>query len=135
MSFQSEWANVVEAALDKLRNKRASMISAICHDVIDLTPVDTGLLKNSWRANIGETVAEDDGKEDWSGQGEDSHTDVQATISAMDLTDTVTFANHRHYAEYIEYDGHSKKAPAGMLRISIAKWPILAEIKSSREGR
>lgn len=124
MSFVEQWFTVTQNALDKLRDIRANKIGSVCSDVIELTPVDSGLLKNSWRTNVGETPAPDDGKEDWSGQGKDSHIDLVATLSSMGLTDTITFANHRDYAEYIEFDGHSGKAPAGMLRISLSKWSL-----------
>lgn len=125
MSFLEQWLSVSQNALDKLRDLRANKIGSVCHDVIELTPVDSGYLKNSWRTNVGNDPAPDDEKQDTTGSGIDSHTDLVATLSSMGLTDTITFANHRHYAEYIEFDGHSStKAPAGMLRVALSKWSL-----------
>jgi hypothetical protein len=95
-------------------------IRDLCKAIIDDTPVDTGRLRGNWQPDLngfkdkaslinydktGATIAK-----------------VDRVLSAFEIGDTFTMTNNLIYAPIIEYTGHSKKAPRGMMRINLSKF-------------
>ena len=95
------------------------LIFDIQADVMKATPVDTGLLMSSWFVGLGvepgniPTVAD---------QGAAAKTAAVSTLAGFHWGNTVYLTNNQVYAYPIEFLGHSKvKAPAGMLRVTVAR--------------
>jgi hypothetical protein len=87
--------------------------------VVNNTPVATGLLRGNWQATIDAPATGTIEREDKSGQAT-----IQAAMPAIkQMTGRVFWlSNNLPYAYRIEYEGHSSiKAPAGMVRVSIAE--------------
>ena len=78
------------------------------------TPVDTGILANNWRPS---TDTPKDGTVDHA-DNSGQMADVEVTVAAS-VGGVYWLVNNLPYAHPIEFDGHSEKAPAGMLRVAI----------------
>lgn len=97
------------------KNRMASVQKEACKEISTLiatrTPVDTGELRKSWTPSIGSIKADNSGGES-----------IAAVVSRLKVGDTYNFANAQPYVRRIEYEGHSKQAPQGMFRRSVAEW-------------
>lgn len=80
------------------------------------TPVLDGGLIASWNFAVG---AADKSIHEG---GRDSLGVLRSDVNLFGLGDIAYFTNSQPYAMRIEYDGHSQRAAAGMMRISIAHW-------------
>jgi hypothetical protein len=88
--------------------------------VIMKSPVDTGRFRGNWQCAIsampaGTLVLDDKGG---------TATLAKATAVALGLKagETIYLVNNLEYARALEY-GHSKQAPAGVVRITVAEFP------------
>ena len=87
--------------------------------VVNNTPVDTGRLRGNWQATVDAPATGTIERDDKSGQAT-----IQAAMPAIKQKTGRVFwlSNNLPYARRIEYEGHSSiKAPAGMVRVSIAE--------------
>lgn len=87
--------------------------------VVNNTPVDTGRLRGNWQATIDVPATGTLERDDKAGQAT-----IQAAMPAIAQMPGRVFwlSNNLPYARRIEYEGHSSiKAPAGMVRVSIAE--------------
>ena len=85
--------------------------------VIKMTPVDTGRAKGNWQCTIGAPAS---GETDTLSEG-------AALIAMIGVVprgagQCVFLTNNLPYIQRLEYDAHSSQAPAGMVRISIARF-------------
>lgn len=104
---------------------RFQAITTLCGHIIDDTPVDSGALRGSWRTNEGSVSTETEPRLDESGK--EPKAECTAVVGSSNLDSEIYFSNPLHYAEYIEFDGHSSvKAPEGMVRKNLARWPDIA---------
>lgn len=87
-------------------------------DVMKATPVDTGLLRASWFVGVNTEPLDKPEKPD---DGAAAATQAFRTLSQFKWGDTIYITNNQVYAWSIEY-GHSKQAPAGMARITLARY-------------
>ena len=77
-----------------------------------MTPVDTGRARGNWQCTIGSPfVGENDNG---------SNSQIISTIPEH-AGSVVYLSNNLPYISALEY-GHSKQAPAGMVRVSIARF-------------
>lgn len=96
--------------------KRAIGIELFNKIIMD-TPVDTGRLAGNWQTS---TAKPKGGELDTAGASE-AITEAITVTSKSKFDDDLYLANNLPYAAVIEYEGHSKKAPDGMVRRNIAK--------------
>ena len=111
----SRFAKKAEAATDAVVRK---VTIDLFHDVVRRTPVDTGRLKANWQVSQNVPVSGTLTTTDKSGA-----TTIAAITVGVGGAGSVTYlANNLPYAHRIEYDGWSHtKAPAGMVRVSMAR--------------
>lgn len=113
----------IQRFVDKAKGNLDLVVRKVSLDlfkrVIMKSPVDTGRFKGNWQVAIGSIPA---------GVLEVNDKDGTATISrvtaeAMNLRagETIYLVNNLDYARALEY-GHSKQAPAGMVRLSVAEY-------------
>lgn len=131
MSFARDvqtFAQKAEKALDK--TVRAVTFS-LFREVIQRTPVDTGRLKGNWQTSTGSPVTTTLTRTDPTGA-----TTIAAIWSGMGGLGSVSYmSNALPYAARIEYDGHSSvKAPAGMVRVSMARIHSIVQ-KAARDNK
>ena len=107
-------------AIAKRRNRRVEDIAAetlidTFTSIIERTPVDSGRLQGEWQTTLETPAAATAGQR----QKAQAVLELVATIDEPAL---YFFSNNMPYAYRIEYEGWSKvKAPAGMVRVSIAE--------------
>lgn len=115
--------------------KRLS-IGVLATLIVEETPILSGSLQNSWNANIGPPLPKNV-TIDSSNPTPARIGDFIATINGITLDGPFSFANGQPYAHRIEYEGWSKKkAPAGMLRTSLAVFSLIVDeqVRSVRAG-
>lgn len=123
MSWDSQLKAYKKLVIEEATKQyRAAILQVMIGTIMD-TPVLEGRLRGDWRASIGDVASRmGSGKIDRTGS-----ITVQAATTVLrgvKVTDDVFFVNSMPYAERIEYDGWSTvKAPQGMLRRNMAKWP------------
>ncbi|CAH9015416.1 coil containing protein [Vibrio phage 137E35-1] len=100
-------------------NRRALL--ALSRRIILKTPVDTGIARNGWTFGVG-IQAEPQG---------DSLNAIVVAIEPMKIGQLGYFINVVPYILALEY-GHSKQAPAGMVRLSVNQWDRIVK-KATRE--
>lgn len=88
--------------------------------VIMKSPVDEGRFKGNWQVAIGSIPAGTLDIDDKSGTA----TLARVTAETLNLKagDTIYLVNNLSYARRLEY-GHSKQAPAGVVRITVQEFP------------
>jgi len=98
--------------------------------VIEDTPVDTGLLVNNWQLGVNTVPTEKIDSVDPTRQL--AFNRIALAVRSSKMTDELNFVNNADHFVPIEFDGHSQgKAPFGMLRINLAQWDeIVAEINN-----
>lgn len=87
--------------------------------VIMKSPVDTGRFKGNWQVAIGAIPAGTIEVDDKSGAV--SIARVDAAVLGLRAGDVIYLVNNLEYARALEY-GHSKQAPGGMVRLSVAEY-------------
>jgi len=92
---------------------------ALTSRVIKETPVDTGRLRNNWQSSIGGPLRGELSGADKTGAGAIRR--ANSTIANLDLGETFYFTNNLPYAARIEFEGWSKQAPSGMLRVNVER--------------
>ena len=88
-------------------------------DVMKETPVDTGLLRSSWFVAL---TAPSGKKATSSDSGAEAKVSAMDSLKAFNWGDTAFLTNNLEYAAFIEFGGSKVKAPAGMLRITVARY-------------
>lgn len=131
MSLKDDINAMSNDALDFLIGARNGAIESLCGKIIDDTPVLTGALRGSWRTSVDEPNYDSTPRIDPSGnEPKEELSDVLSKVKDED----VCFTNSLPYSESIEFDGHSQKAPEGMVRKNLALWPSLVSDFSSGRG-
>lgn len=98
--------------------------------VIQKSPVDTGRFKSNWLCAVGTIPA-----------GTTLAIDVTAAITRMEAAalgaktgDVIYLVNNLPYARALEY-GHSKQAPAGMVRLTVAEFNAIVDKAASEVNK
>lgn len=89
--------------------------------VVNKTPVDQGIARNSWFCNLGNSNGGQVGRGGDS-SGQDSINAIYDATSKTRLGDSVLLYNNLPYIERLE-DGYSLQAPVGMVKTTVADWP------------
>ena len=119
MSFDKELSRAVVKLKDYSANQVKGSLFAITGRTIKETPVDEGRLINNWQTSINRPMSGTVSGVDPSGSA--ATRKAQAVINKMEMGDTLYFTNNLPYAARIEYEGWSKLAPAGMLRVNVER--------------
>jgi hypothetical protein len=107
-------------AIAKRTGQRAEKVAAATlistfTEIIGRTPVDTGRLQGEWQTTVQSPPATQAGKRS-------KGSAILELVTTIDDPDLYFFSNNMPYAARIEFDGHSSiKAPAGMVRVSLAR--------------
>ena len=92
--------------------------------VVRRSPVDTGRFRANWQTSVGAintTTSEATDK-----SGSTSVARAQAVVGSAHAGDRIFLANSLPYARRLEY-GHSKQAPAGMVRVTLQEYQGIVE--------
>lgn len=123
-----------ENLLKRANQRYKNLLRAVCYDIIDGTPVDTGRLKNNWYPTVNSPSSRSTQQVDPSGNK--SKVRVNNLLARIKLGQNFFFTNNLPYAETVEFGGYpnppknptgktingfSKQAPSGMLRVNLKK--------------
>jgi hypothetical protein len=117
MSFQREVALFARNAKQANDKTVRAITFALFAEVVDRTPVDTGRLKGNWQISQGSPATGEVSTTDASG----ATTKAAIAVGMGGWGSTTYLANNLPYAQRIEFDGYSRQAPAGMVRVSFAR--------------
>jgi hypothetical protein len=126
MSFSAAvnaWGHDALVTIDRVRRASALEVFSLA---IQGTPVDTGLLRGNWQTSINSPQLRTTDRKDPGG----SAAIAEALANLGSLVDVVYMVNSLPYAERIEYEGYSRQAPEGMVRIAAARWQEIVEKKA-----
>ena len=115
-SFSLDITKFVEKAGDRADLVVRKVALDLFSKVVLKTPVDTGRARGHWTAGVNHAPAGLTGRLDKSGAG--AIAGIAATVSTARAGDSIYLANNLPYIVRLEY-GHSKQAPAGMVRTTI----------------
>ena len=114
MTFAKQIRVMAEKQKRNFRDVAAESLIDLSSSVIVKTPVLTGSLANSWRGGEGEAP------KGVAPGGSNNGQSAQVEKAVRDSIGGVYYlVNNQPHARPVEYEGHSKKAPSGMLRVSI----------------
>ena len=127
--FKLQIAQFVEKAKGNadLVTRRAAL--GIFSSIIQKSPVDTGRFKGNWQCAITTIPAGEVNTLDKSPLGDVGTVAINRADQTMldfKMGETIYFINNLIYSTTLEY-GHSKQAPAGMVRLSIGEWNQFVE--------
>lgn len=126
MSFESDLNNFQKKTLVKyLKVQRLSAFDLFSSIVLE-TPVDKGVLRNNWFAEIGNPNLDKIDAADPSGSQAISR--IRTVLNGVDISKDIFFTNNLPYAIPIEFDGISQKAPQGMVRVNTIRWDSIVRL-------
>ena len=104
-------SQIVARVNGRIDNKIRAATSEVFKNIIMMTPVDTGRARGNWQCTIGAPFV-----------GEDRTSTVEKIQSTIPRRagSVVYLTNNVPYIGALEYDFHSRQAPAGMVRVSVA---------------
>jgi hypothetical protein len=124
MSFTDDLRRFERKTLDKMSRAARKITLEAFSNVIMMSPVDTGRFRGNWQAAIGDipggTVEAVDPN------GTVVIAKVQGVTAGMEPGDVIYMANNLPYAQRLE-DGHSRQAPAGMVKLTVQRFQPIAE--------
>lgn len=88
--------------------------------VVLRTPVDTGRARSNWFVTVGAPtgrVAETTDK-----AGTATIANGERALASFEVGPSIYITNSLPYINRLEYEGYSKQAPAGMVRISVSEY-------------
>jgi hypothetical protein len=124
MSFGSDLTKFNKKYVDVFSKVRRGSALNLFSAVVISTPVDKGTLRSNWFVGIG--AGRTDVSDSVLPQASIINSIKQALLD-VDVSKDVFLTNNLPYASAIEYDGHSAKAPRGMVRINLVNWDRIVE--------
>ncbi|MEC9061551.1 MAG: hypothetical protein VYC55_08095 [Pseudomonadota bacterium] len=122
MSFKRE----LKLAISEVEGITLRQVKLIFNDAfvsgVVKTPVDQGIAINSWYCSLGATNnGEGERAPDLSGSA--SIAAIQKAVGSMELGDKLLLYSNLPYIVRLE-DGYSLQAPSGMIKTTVAEFPI-----------
>ena len=119
-SFKSDFAKLLQKAGDKV----AIVIQKTCLELqtsmVEMAPVDSGRFKNNWQVGLGSINTDTSASPDVSGAG--SINRAKAALANYKAGETIYLTNSLPYAYRLEYEGWSKQAPGGFVRLTVQNY-------------
>lgn len=134
MSFSRELREFRRRTLEKYeRVKRMSAFDLFSAIVME-TPVDKGTLRANWFVTIGRPSRATSDEQDESGQSTVQR--INQELNRGNMESDVFLTNNLPYSVPIEFDGHSGKAPLGMVRVNTLRWKriVSGNVRRVRNG-
>lgn len=123
MGFADQVAAFSAKTQAKLETAVRKIALDVFKEVILMSPVDEGTFRGNWQCAIGNIPAGTLEIDDKTGTATISK--VEAEVLKLEVGQTIYLINNLPYAQKLEF-GHSKQAPAGMVRITVQRWqPIV----------
>ena len=125
---KNQWAKIERRNKERLRLIAQESYVEVASMVITKSPVDEGLFRNNWFSALNSpsnhtttTVA----KKGFGEKGGARFTEFLHLSTSFDIGDQLFLTNALPYARRLEYGWSTTMAPQGMVRISVAQWPLI----------
>lgn len=119
-SFELDIQRFVDRANGRIDLVVRKIALDVFRRVIMKSPVDTGRFRGNWQVAIGNIPAGTLAIDDKSGTA--TMAKVTAATMRLNAGEVIHLVNNLAYARALEY-GHSKQAPNGMVRLTLAEFP------------
>ena len=130
MSFESDLRRFQKKTLEKyLKVQRLSAFDLFAAIVLE-TPVDKGVLRNNWFAEIGNPNL--DKLDTGDPSGSQAIARIRTVLEGVDISKDIFLTNNLPYAVPIEFDGISGKAPQGMVRVNTIRWDSIVRTNTRK---
>lgn len=123
MAFSDDLERYIAETTEKLTKVKRMSAFDLFSSIVIQTPVLEGVLRNNWYANLGSGSTATTTASSSSAATVTSR--IQQELTGTDLVKDIYFTNNLPYAYRIEFDGHSAKAPEGMVRINCLRWDTI----------
>lgn len=126
MTFSGDLARFSDETLRKMEVATQKIALDTFTTVIFNTPVDTGRLRGSWNAAIGQPLPRSLTAND--PDGGDTLARVGGVVENFSLGEVIYMATNVEYAPFIE-NGTDKIAPRGMVALAVQRYqPVAAQV-------
>lgn len=124
-SFSLQLEQFKVQALAAIEQTVQDVIIQIGESVINLSPVDTGRFKANWQF----TVDQPSNKSliEYDKEGSEAIGRLVAAVNTMELGQKAFIVNNLVYSIPLEY-GYSKKAPSGIVRVTLAQFQSIIDL-------
>lgn len=119
--FRDQFTKAQLRAMQKAAAVTKQRLYGFVTAVVDDTPVKDGGLRGSWQIQKSEGMILDNLPNDAIGDATKKRLFTKIRYLPIHQDWNIYFGNGKPYAQRIEYEGYSKKAPTGMLRKNISK--------------
>ena len=126
MSFSQQIAAFGPKAAARVDNVRRGVVMKLFSAVILDTPVDTGRARGNWQVSAEQPITTPTDREDQSGRAPIAEVEQAAKASTGDVP--LFLSNNLPYIQKLE-EGHSDKAPEGMVRRNVVRFGRLIKIQ------
>ena len=116
-------------ALAKAREVRRDAFVKTGTDIIDGTPIKTGLARGNWQTSVGEAMLDILPVRPAS----EAKRELAAIADEATGDQTLVFANNAKHIVRLEY-GWSLQAPNGMFRLALMRWPQAVKAAIAQNG-
>lgn len=122
MSFAADLAKFAAKTEQRIDQCVRATVLTMGNNIILASPVDTGRFRANWHVtfDIPDRVIFDDVDR----VGAETSATAAAAMTDFELGQVAYFINNLPYAIPLEY-GHSKQAPAGMVRVEVARFQMV----------
>lgn len=129
MSFSAQLNAFVQGSKDKIDKTVKGATVTLLTRVITETPVDEGGAKGNWQTSVG---APKSGVIDRLAPGGRAAIDEMNAAVPDEAGSVVFMSNNLPYIRKLEYEGHSKQSPAGMVRVNAVNWKDIVEAEAAK---
>lgn len=119
----NQWRSIQSRNEKKLHDIGRVAFITMVNGVILKSPVDKGTFINSWLFGINKPNESVSSVTFGDNRGTARVSDAVKGSDGYNIGDKMFLTNPQPYGPRLEYEAWSKKAKAGMLRITLAQWP------------
>jgi hypothetical protein len=127
--FGGQLAAFAEKAGATLDEAHRQISIAVFTDIIDATPVKTGLAVTNWQPSMGAPVP---GVNEFADPTRSYAKAAVLQTIQPDASQKAWLTNNLYYIIELEYGRSKEQAPFGMVRINIAKWKTIVRGVAAR---
>lgn len=130
----NEWVEETESRID---NVLQTVVLLVGKSVVSLSPVDSGRFRGNWQLSIDSTIDSATLRQD--PEGTQTLAEMASKVNSFTAGQVAYIQNHVLYGNDLEYglyngptqkvtaDGFSRQAPAGVVRITAARFRRIVE--------
>lgn len=132
-SFEQDLSRFANNALASFEQLFTDVVIQVGEIIVNFSPVDTGRFRANWRFSVERPNTAVDW-EDYDKEGDNKIAELVAFANTLTAGQKVFIANSLPYAIPLEY-GHSKKAPRGMVRVTLAQFEQIVNTAAAKYNR